>query len=173
MGDYSERWRKKKEQWGELPRLRCAAESSGSVGEDKGGQKTTKANRFWVGKQAFFFFLSFFFLWLQTTEFQQKGVKLITKWAGVKQASAKQNQILRDKSRLNRCDKGRELFRQCMKCGGESAVTNEGFTRVLCVEEGIKEKRKQRTPVNRKNTFHIRFIDSSEQKVFHAFAFLS
>lgn len=48
-------------------------------------------------------------------------------------------------------------------------MTNEEFAQVesysigLCVEEERKEKREQRTPINKKKpTFHLRFIASSE-----------
>lgn len=48
-------------------------------------------------------------------------------------------------------------------------MTNEGSRRVECcsngllhVEEDGREEREQRTPINKKNTFHLRFIDSSE-----------
>lgn len=48
-------------------------------------------------------------------------------------------------------------------------MTNEGFRRVECcsnglllVEEDRREEREQRTPINKKPTFHLRFIDSSE-----------
>lgn len=53
-----------------LSSLQYAAESFGFVGEDKDEQITKQANSSWVGK------IFVFFLWLETREYTQKGVKL-------------------------------------------------------------------------------------------------
>lgn len=109
-----------------------------------------KASQQLLGRKAIF---CSFCLWLETRECKKKGVKLIMKWAGAKQANAKQKQILCDRSRLKWCDSWRRAFSVVYIVSG---VTNEGFRVVECcsngllhVEEDRREEKEQRTPIKK------------------------